>query len=210
MNPQLPVPPPPLPDPPLFEHHLLESPWVIMLLCTIAAGVCWSVSQRLRYPRPLRVAAAVLLMLGFAVVAAAFLVTTDRERVGTRTRELVAAVARADLAAVRAIFRDDARLYFFEQPEGLPLQGILDRLERDFIPGGSYHVTEHSVLDVQVVLDNANRARVQVRVRVTPVATSTPYTSWWRLDYARGVDGEWRVTGIQPLVLPGIHNPRGR
>lgn len=204
------LPPPPLPDPPLLEHHLLESPWAATLLLLIGAGVSWALSQRQQRPRPARFASMAFLLLAAGVFALASLVTTDRERVTRLTRDLVAAVAKADLPAVRATLAEDAMLYFFEQPGGLTLQGILDRLERDFVQGGMYQITDHSVLEVQATLDEPTRARVQTRVRVTAAATGTPYTSWWRLDFVRTGEDRWQVSGIQPLVLPGIRNPGGR
>lgn len=209
MNPFLPPTPPPLPPPPFLEHFTLESPWAAAILLLIAALLAWRfIPNSPPHARRLCTALAFALAVGLLVMARA--VETPRERVARLTRDLVATVATADSTAVRAILADDAALYWWLNPEGLPLAGILDRIDRDFASTGQYRVRDHAILDIQSQFDPPARARVQVQVRVTSHAEGVPLISWWRLDFEQRDTNRWLVTGIQPLAIPSIANPRGR
>lgn len=209
MNPFLPPDPPPLPTAPLLEFLTLESPWSLVLAALIAAIVAWRVLSA-RHPRRARTACAGFVLFGVGVVILSRVVETPRERLARATRTLVAAVAEADLEGVRSAMTPDAALYWWLNPDGLPLDGVLARVERDFSERGAYRVKEHAILELQSFIEGEGRGRVQVKVRVTSQAEGVPLISWWRLDYVRGDDGRWRVRGLQPLVIPTISNPSGR
>lgn len=198
------TPPPDLPRPPLFESLLFERPLpAVVALLLIAAIVAWTGWSRGR-SRMLLVALAVG-MLAAAWGAVATLVTTDREALSRRSRDLVHAVADVHIARVAEILDQDATLTYFRAPVGLDRDGILREIERTL--GGEYRVKEARVNSVQTAIDGPNLARTQVHVTVVPHATQFPHQSWWRLDWRRGTDRTWRVFSIEPLVISGLARP---
>jgi len=202
--------PTPLPAAPLWERLLLENPWPLTILLLAGAGIAWTVLNNRARPRDATKAAIALAGAGVGVFVLATLVSTTREGLRTAAADLVRAVARADAPAVRDACTSEAALYWWVNPKGLPLDDILDRVGRDFIPGGTYAVKDLAILASQAHVESPDHARVQIKVRVTPQSTGFPNISWWRLDYRLGSDGRWRVHGIQPLAISGVDNPAGR
>jgi hypothetical protein len=185
----------------MVESLLFERPLpAVVALLLIAAVVAWTGHSRGR-PALLRTAAVVVLLAG-AWGAAGALVTTDREAVSRRSRELVAAVAAVRTSDVAAILDRDATLTYFRAPAGLDREAILREVERTL--GGEYRIREARVGEVQAKIDGPNLARTQVRVTVVPEATGLPHLSWWRIDWRRGTDGTWRAFSIEPLVITGV------
>lgn len=210
MNPFLPPDPPPLPDPPFLAHYVLESPWALAVFILLLGLLTWKFLAPRLPPARGRFLTGFFVVCAVFVVFAAHFVETPREQVSKAAKQLVADVAAADTLRVRAALAPDAALYWWLNPDGLPLDGILDRIDRDFSGNGQYRVKEHAILEVQAQSDDPTRARVQMKVRVTSQAQGVPLISWWRLDYALGPAGSWQVTGIQPLAVPTISNPTGR
>lgn len=209
LNPLIVTDPPPLPSPPLLERALFENPWPLALVLLAAGLLAWYVLTQRAHLRVARAVILICILAAAGVVALARLVTTTRETLDARTRDFVRAVATADTIAARTILTNDAALYWWIDPNGLPLDLLLARIERDFREGGSYRVAEHQVLSVQASVDSPTTARVQVKVRVVAAAANFPNISWWRLDYVREGDA-WRVDAIQPLAISGVSNPGAR
>ncbi|MDX2130809.1 MAG: nuclear transport factor 2 family protein [Planctomycetota bacterium] len=208
-NPLIVQDPPALPRGPLLERALLENPWPLLLLLLAGAFASWYILNQRGQLRRANIVALALAVLGAGVFVLARAVETPREAVASRTRALVDAVARADIPAAREILTPDAVMYWWVNPDGLPFDLILDRIESDFSTGGRYRVAEHTVLAVQASLESPAAARVQVKVRVTAADSQFPVISWWRLDYVR--DGNaWRVDALQPIAITGIPNASGR
>jgi uncharacterized protein YjeT (DUF2065 family) len=202
--------PPRLPSPPFFERYLLEFPWpaaVLVLALAVIVGATLSRSGKRRAGMGV-IAAGVALAAG--VVALAYSVETDRERVSLVTRQLITAVAEADATTVENLLTDDAVLIAPPlSADRIRKPAIVTRVGRDFVPGHVYHLREHGVTALQATMDGPTRARVQVKVRVVPEITGAPVPSWWRIDLVRAADGQWRISGIGMLSIGGFV-PGGR
>lgn len=195
-----------LPSPPLLESLLFERPLpAVVALLLIAAILAWSGFSR---GRGRTIAGAVALgVLAAAWGGLALAITTERETLARRSRDLVAGVAAVRLDAVADLLDQDATLTYFQRPLGVDREGILREVERTV--GGPYRLREARVGQVQATLDGHNLGRTQVRVTVVPDATGYPHLSYWRLDWRKGGDGVWRVFAIEPLAIAGVRAPGG-
>lgn len=194
------TPPPDLPRPPLVESLLFERPLPAAVAIFLVAGMlAWNALSRGRGRTLLAAALLAALAAGWATLAT--LVTTDREAVSRRSRELVLAVAQVRIDRVDNILDQDATLTYFRAPAGLARAEILREIERTL--GGEYRVKEARVNSVQAAIDGPNLAQTRVHVTVIPEATQFPHQSWWRLDWRRGPDQVWRAFSIEPLAIAG-------
>ncbi|MBI1189452.1 MAG: DUF4440 domain-containing protein [Tepidisphaera sp.] len=198
-----PTPPAPLSETYGIEHYTLESPLAIVLVLMVAAGVCWVVLRPSRR-RVGTIASLSLALAGLGLLAAAHFIDTPREQVTASVSQLVDAVASADTRRADALLAPGAAIYDFERSSPVSKDEILSRISSDFARGARYELDDHAVLVVQVAFDSPTAAKTQVKVRVSSKAWGGPYFSWWRMDLARDGAGPWRITGIQPLVVPGM------
>lgn len=198
-----PTPPPPLSETYGLEHYTLESPLALALVLFAVAGVCWVVLRPARR-RAGTIASLLLALTGAGLVGAAHFVDTPREQVTGAVSRLVDAIASADTRQADALLAPNAAIYDFERSSPVSKDEILGRISSDFSPGARYELDDHAVLAVQVAFDSPTAAKTQVKVRVTSKSWGGPYFSWWRMDLARDASGPWRITGIQPLVVPGM------
>jgi hypothetical protein len=148
-------------------------------------------------------------LLALSVGVLASLVETTPERLSRQARELVAAVAAADADAVGRRLDPQVVLITFEREGAEPFEGIVHRVAAEFSKGGRLELKDYGVLEVQAASEAPRRGRVQIKVRAT-LASGVPGVSWWRLDSHLGDDGEWRVSGIQPLAISGVPFAPGR
>lgn len=197
-----PTPPTPLTESFGLEHYTLESPLAMVLVLLALAGLCWV------FVRPARRRAGTLgaVVLGLAAAglgAAAHFIDTPREQVSDAVSSIVDAVARADTRRADALLAPNAAIYDFERSSPVSKDEILSRISSDFAPGARYELDDHAVLALQASFPSPDAATTQVKVRVSSKAWGGPYFSWWRMDLARQ-EGAWRITGIQPLVVPGM------
>jgi hypothetical protein len=196
---------------PVFERFVLVNPWPLAIVLVIAAAVAWVVLSRQGRTRHAGMAVGGLTLMAACIVAAASLVTTQREVLRDRTGLLVSAVARVDLDALDGLLADNVLMFASPDrlgsgtrtitPGGQPRDkaAILDTVRRYL--GSAYPVKEHRVLETQVAVDGKQLARTQVHVRVTPEAAPLMHRSWWRLEWRREPDGAWLVTGIEPMQI---------
>lgn len=201
-----PAPPPPLPSGSGLEHHTLESPWAIAVVLIVAAGLCWVFIV----PGPRRragiIAGTALALAAATLVALASAIDTPREQVQHALVGLVNAIAAGDDRRADAMLAPNAAIYDFEGSSPINKDSILDRIRTDFGPGGKYELADHALLEAQIELDSATRAKTQIKVRVSTKDWGGPHFSWWRMDLSHDGKDPWRITGIQPVSLPG----RGR
>lgn len=198
-----PTPPPPLPTTTGLAHYTLESPWALALVLVVAAGLCWMFVVPMSRGRAGRIGAAVLALLGIGVVVLANLVDTPREKVQHAVVGLVDAIATGDTRRADALLTPAAAIYDFEGSSPIDKASILERVSTDFGHGGKYELADRAVLEAQIAVDSAASAKTQIKVRVSSKDWGGPYISWWRMDLSRDGDGPWRVSGIQPISLPG-------
>ncbi|GIW73734.1 MAG: hypothetical protein KatS3mg103_0256 [Phycisphaerales bacterium] len=206
------MPPPidPLPAAPLWERWLFEQPLVPALALVLLSGVCLAVLAR-RNRRAAVALAGVLLLAAGGLALSAHLVTTTRERLLSRTAQLVHAVARADASALGELLAEDAQLKasgdlgrVLPRIEGR--QALIGRIEQDL--GGRYALERWAVHDAQATVDGPNVARTQVRVAVQPRAFDRPHASWWRLHWTRDQLGRWRCFEIEPRWIQLVGSAR--
>lgn len=197
--------PPALPRPPLVEHLLLEQPWAAALALGLGGLLAaWILNQRARARAGLALGAAMLLA-GATIAVIGALVTTTREALIARTRELIALTARADTRALDGLLAGDVTFRLFTTDRRYIREELLGLVRR--YPGELYPVESYREEQAAASLDGPNAARTQVRV-VTRSAAATlydlPVGSWWRIAWRREPDGAWRVTQIECLRIDGV------
>jgi hypothetical protein len=191
---------PDLPRPPILQL-LLEQPHYIAAGLLFGGVVAWAFLRRrgLGARGLAAVGVAAGAALGIELLAAG--ITTPRERILARTRDLVRAVAGADAGATGLILADDARL----RVDISRLQGALsDGMDREEILGlvrtamrSEFRVREHRIVEARAAIDGPNVGRTLVRVRVVPESGTSAHYSWWQLDW-RLEGGAWRAFVVQP------------
>jgi len=203
-----PYTPPPLPPVPLLERWVLENPWP-PVIGLAAAGVVVFFILNARGGGGARqgaLAAGALALVAALCVVTSFLVTTQREVLVQRTRELVAAAAQPDLRALAPMLAEDVGLRVLGRAYTEDKAGIVGLVDRYI--GSEYRVTRHSVPSVTAHTDDGGagsagaaggRTLARVRVEVDGMTNR----SWWRLTWRRSgvAAGEWTVVHIEGLQI---------
>ena len=189
----------PLPTGPLVHRVLLENPWPLIAVLSVTAILALVVGNaRGQLKRGGGIAVACFAVAALLWIIAA-MVETTRETLKRRTIELVGVTAAADLPRLDAMLDGSAQLFTSQHRGGAGKDQIL-RATAEFLDG-VYRVREHQVGQLEAVVDGANVARTQARVRVVTDSTG-PFVSWWLIDWR--LDGDqWRVTGIR-AVAPSL------
>ncbi|MEM1330433.1 MAG: hypothetical protein AAGG07_07725 [Planctomycetota bacterium] len=198
---QLTARPPELPGPPMWEWLLLESPLIPAVSLVGAGFIALIALTRVGKGKHGLGALCGGVVLGVACYLIGTIVETDRETLRFRTQELVRAVGASEPDAAAPMLGDRVLYRGWPSPREWDRQGILDNITPWMTSAG---ISGGEVVEVEASLDGPNVARVQTRVRASGAGRYP--LSWWRLDYTRR-DGEWRVTGIEPLIIPGIVGP---
>lgn len=168
----------PLPGPPLLDRLLYEMPWpsaIALVVVGIIVFTALNRSGRARLGGGILVGT---IVLASGNVLLATFVTTPRETVTARSRELVHAVATVNSSAILAIVHPDGQLKEPVRGTRLDREQILHRVREAIPPLG---INSARVVESQAAIDGANVARTQVRVAVDS-GTVPPY-SWWRLHW---------------------------
>ncbi|CAG0961824.1 hypothetical protein PHYC_00767 [Phycisphaerales bacterium] len=189
--------PAPLPASPFLSRMLLESPWPVVLLLAIAAGLCWIVLSNRGNSARARGSCGLLLALAVGVLVLASAITTGREAVREAAKQLVRDVAAADVPALRSALAFECVLRLASNGPELDASEILDRVERDFSDRGPFKVKEYGILETQSAVYDDGLASAQIKVRVTAESGGL-LLSWWRVDF-RPEGGRWRVVSIRML-----------
>ncbi|HPO92099.1 MAG TPA: hypothetical protein PL072_01385 [Phycisphaerales bacterium] len=189
---------------PFYEVWTLESPWPLCVLLVIAGlTAAWFLNQRGKQRRALMVGGGLILAAGVLLLVAHF-VTTTREALRARTRELIGAVARGETAQLNQLLANDATVLTSGQPWIEGRQAILEGVQRT--TGGPYKVRRSVVLEEQQQIDQKHYAQTQVWVRIE--GDGFFGRSWWRLawrheDPAKSID-DWKVVSIDLLDIDGM------
>lgn len=196
---------PSLPAPPALGHYLFENPWPAVIALAFGALAAGAVVNRRAGARRAWPVAGGLLLLALAAGVTARLVTTTREALIRRSQALVDAAARADTAALSGMLADDAELRaaFLTSPwaRGRLLDGVRQYL------GQRYPIQSHREDSASAAIDGPNAARTQLRVVVRArdaTMYDVPVASWWRLEWRRDADGQWRIRGLECLWLSAV------
>lgn len=193
-----------IPEPPLLQHYLFENPWPLAVTLVCVAAVLRVVARRHEKPR-LGYAALGVLLLGGAVIAAGFLVTTRRERLITLTEAFVHATAPADLDAVFAVLRDDSVL---TDPGGRPWAEageVRERIERGL---EQYPMEGHgfSLIAAESASADIGRVHFSVSTQFTdlPYKHQTVWLAVWRRDRAGDA---WYIADLRWIRWNGQEPP---
>ena len=190
-----------------MSYFLLEAPLPVIVTLLVLALVCWIVSRQVGTNQARRwwrigVLACVGVMVMITVLAWA--VTTPRERVEGRTRELVE-VARfdddADRERVEGFFTSDATLHLAGRPHA-EREALMARLEglAEQNPGGF----EHTVRGVTASGVRGGEAKVLLELTTLmpdSAFAGQPMPTQWELTWTRGSDGMWRISRADWLRL---------
>lgn len=195
-----------LPEPPALAHYLLENPIpVVVVLLLIGVGLAWMVvTGRANEQRWPRIALIAVVPAALAVYLTGWMVTTERETLARRTRDLVDLAAAADSGGLREVLAPEVSLRLLGGDSAYARDQILDLVARYMSPpnGIDWHKTD----DVQAVMDGETTGRTQAHVRVrSPNNTlyDVPVGSWWRLTWRRSGDS-WKVSAIECLQIDGV------
>lgn len=198
----------PLGESGVFARIFDGQPWLITAVILLAGLAGWAVLRGQGRPGRARIAALIAIAAALALNIAARVVVTARERLSAATLELVRATAKADTAALGPMLAEDcvavtrANMAGVPIPrEGLGKEAILTTVAS--MLGGPYTLKEYAVIETQAQTTGATSGRSQVRVRTTPESMPAPVFSWWRVDWRKTPDGDWKAVLIEPLELGG-------
>ncbi len=199
----------PLPARPFFSHLFFENPMPLVGLLLVASLVSFFALNARGRVQLGAIAGLLLATLAGGFYSLGRAVKTDLEALDDESERLVGAAARVDVRALGEVLAPDVKietaLKSGEIPEARGREAVLDAVRRTL--GGAFVVKEHAILETQATLDGPQVGRTQVRVRATPSGGmyEVPVFSWWRLDWRRTPEGEWKSTAIEPLAiwLPG-------
>ncbi len=197
-----------LADPPMFERFLLENPWPLTVGLVAVALALLTLASR-RRQKGLLGGAVVATLLAGGVLALSHFVTTDREVITDRSRQLLDATAPFNADKLRALLDDDATVSCAERiwvPAGQVVAAAEGRLSRRQVA--------HAVRSIEAEADDAGRGRTALRVVTTFDAGASggeqrSVTEWvfvWRRD---GVAGPWKVVDLQLVKWNGQDPPCG-
>lgn len=197
--------PEPIPDPPLLANLLFEAPLGPVCVALAVGAVGWFLLSRAGRGRAALFVAGAAVGIAGLVLALAAGVTTDREAAAARTRELVAAVAKADVPAVESMLGDRVTVRFFGTPVPWDRDGVIERVRKYL--GGTYRVKEGETTIRALRAAGGKEALpilTQCRVTVVPELTGFPASSWWKLSWRRDASGRWLVSEIDVQQIDGL------
>jgi hypothetical protein len=197
-----PYTPPALPAPPRLANWLFENPWPPAIGLLAFAVLAFFILNSRSQARQGAMIASGLLLAGVACIATAFAVTTDRERLATRTRELIAATATPDLGRLGPMLAGDVGLTVLGRPAPHDKEGILGLVGRSM--SNEVRVKEHSTSGISAHVDRQGTGKTLVRVRVVADVvgmSDTPNRSWWRITWRKTAEGEWQAMHIEGLQI---------
>lgn len=186
--------PPLLPDAGPFQKWVLEQPLIPAILLVGVGAALFYILRGQGKAKEGRNLALVLSLVGVAIYVAGSLVETTGEKLQTRARKLVDAVARVNSTEVDQLLAPDASV----APWGFDRDTIMRRLENDL--GRVYPIKSHSIQSLRAHVDGPNSARTQVRVTVVSDGAlySGPTGSWWLISWRKdSATGEWKVREIE-------------
>ena len=182
-----------------LQHFLLEQPWPVALTLLIVAAILFSVGAQRRQGKWQLAALGVAALAG-GVVALAWAVTTDRQRVIAATDELLAATeGELDTAALDRLLAPDVVLTGPGGQVWLESEAIGAALRR---AAERYGPVSHSVRQRQVgARDGRGRVELELRTELAGgvgggAGGGVPVRSSWTLVWLE-TPGGWVVDQIE-------------
>ncbi len=196
------------PQPPaLWSHMLFESPW-LLAMGLVGVGVVLRLVGQQRGQRRVVTASWVALAAAVAVIGLAKVVTTDRERLLQRTRELVAATAPLDGGRVAGFLAADAVLV---GPDGDTWVSVGELGGEIDAAGRNYPIASQAIRHLEAEARSDAQGLVLVDLRTTlseGFGAQAPIPTKWLLTWRKTPEG-WRVYRVQWLELMNQSPPRG-
>lgn len=192
-----------LPSPPLIEHALFESPWAYALAFVIAGLVARAVLRRQERASQGMVAGLAGLVLGGGLVLVASLVTTERETLIERTKELVAEVGALDGSGTRPYLAGEVGVAVLSSEAVWSRDDVVRRVET---LGSITSITGARASGVRASVDSKEVARTTLRVwaDLDGEFYKGRQGSDWLLVWRKLDGGVWEVTRIECLKIDGM------
>ena len=188
----------PLPDPPFFQYHLLESPWVLVVILMTGALVLRVMVRHSEKGGRYRWGSYALLLLVIGVAMLARSVVTQREQLLAQTQTLVQSTA--------PLVKDSLLVQLHPQMIVVDVEGrtmaapgeAVDQLSGNINRWG---LESHAVLDSNAQATSDTRGVSEFRLR-THFTNGYMVKTAWRLAWQRAAaDQPWQVTEIQWMQL---------
>lgn len=190
-----------------FRMWVLERPIPTVVVLVAAAAIFWFVMRRQGKEKDGTRGALVLLALAVATFATGTFIETEAEKLKARTREIVAATAKADVTAVSGMLTQDA----YASPFGLSREQMLNRMEATL--GRQFTIKEHRISSLRASVESDTRARTQFQVHAVSESLmyNLPVGSWWMVSWRKDGGGDWKASQIEmqqfDLGEPGTLRP---
>lgn len=186
-------------------NYLYETPWWLPAAIAIA-GLATFIAGNNRTDKKLRSLGAALVAFAVALIAASYLLDSDREVVLKRTRSLVASVEKRDWATFKSLLAPSPLISL---PDGsssdeltiLTTPDILADSLKNFAESVDLQSLNLSQLNTPIVEKDTIHATFQV------LADSKQYDgfSGWLLQWERDPStGQWLLIEIEPRDAPGF------
>lgn len=197
-----------LPQPSFIEYWLYESPWMIAAAIVI---LCITGLIATRYKPKAKKIALPMCLVGFLIaaglIATGSFITTDREILIDRSKQLIHAAANADESQLINLL--DEHISFQAD------LGILKRSQTGraaIITLATNHaapiIESVKVKEVRAGLFGPRIARTHIKIHIQ--GDLIPPNSWWLVDWTKQNDdsstdpNDWVVTHIEPLWIQGF------
>lgn len=184
---------------PAWAVWLFEKPIASAAVVVIASLIVFFILNQRARVRASWIAVGAGVVLGAAVFLTGRMVTTDRERIVSSSREFISAVARADSRRVRDLLDDRLVVTVTGRiAPGIGKDWVVDRA------GGMGH------LEIQRAITRIDRVAVRrggigetdIGVLVTTQRHGNA-SSTWTLEWRLGPDDQWRIAAMDWRTIEG-------
>lgn len=191
--------PPRLPGPPQATHWLLERPLTVGVALAALGALLFFVFARRTQVKQGAIAGGGVLALGVAMFVLGTVVTTDRERLIRGTEGFVRAVEEGDRDQAAALLSDRLTVRMGDTGSGLDRDWVLGAVE---LVGAGMEFERFGLGGMQATIDREGVGYTQFRVS-TREARAGQSISWWKMEWRRDRDGEWRAYDLELLLMNG-------
>lgn len=151
-----------------------------------------------RGQKPLMIAAGVGALLAVGVYVLSSVVTTDREHVEQRTREVIAATAPLDVAVLRDAMAPSASVTL---PNGVPLPMSLALSDELASRVDRYALTDQTIKAIHVEKTGPDTAVARLGLRSSVYDDNV--NTEWQLTWRRPPGEPWRIVAVEWLLFQG-------
>jgi 4-amino-4-deoxy-L-arabinose transferase-like glycosyltransferase len=173
-----------------MQDLIFNTPWWLLLLLIGGGGYVWYTGNT-RSEKSWKIGGIVLALLGITLAVTSWLVQTDKEYVGNRSRQIVAALDRRDWSALDGLLDPHTSLEGVYKNRDQIINGAKKTV--DTIGLSSMSITSMDVKQTDTVITvDLNILSSQDLTLGRPTITS------WRFDWENTGTG-WKLVRIEPL-----------